>query len=462
MKANLHPNWHAEAKVVCACGSTFITGSTLPEIRVEICSACHPFFTGTQKFVDTLGQVDRFVKKVEISKVKQGERKKILEARKCSIMLIDKESQELCIKASGGLEENIEPVRIKIDDSAAAKVIQDGQPLLVKDIESDPQFHRHKKACYVGRSFMIVPIKRDGDIIGVVNVADKHTPLNQDDVFNELDLKILCDIAREVSVAMENVKFYKELQYLTITDPLTSIHNFRHFAKSLDYEIKRLKRISGELGLLMMDIDDFKSYNDQFGHPAGDQLLKEIGKNIQKNLREIDILCRYAGDEFVIILPGTDKIGSAIVSERIRKSIEQVKFKKPVTVSIGVAQFKKEITKWLILLTLFGFLLLGFLYVASYVIPIIFQGRFLGSGPALRILALGMPLFFISALIWHLLIIVGKQKNLLYVYAIGAIFNVGANIILIPTYGYLAAATISVVSEALILLMLVAALKREL
>lgn len=82
MKANLHPAWYPETKVICACGNTFTTGSTLPEIRVEICSACHPFFTGAQKFVDTLGQVDRFVKKAEVSKVKQAERAKVLEARK--------------------------------------------------------------------------------------------------------------------------------------------------------------------------------------------------------------------------------------------------------------------------------------------------------------------------------------------------------------------------------------------
>lgn len=85
MKTNLHPQWHSEAKVTCACGNTFITGSTLPQIRVEICSACHPFFTGQQKFVDTLGQVDRFVKKIETSKVKQEERKKILAARKSKV-----------------------------------------------------------------------------------------------------------------------------------------------------------------------------------------------------------------------------------------------------------------------------------------------------------------------------------------------------------------------------------------
>lgn len=82
MKANLHPIWYPEAKVTCACGATFQTGSTLPEIRVELCSNCHPFYTGTQKFVDTLGQVDRFVKKVEVSRVKKVEREKIIEARK--------------------------------------------------------------------------------------------------------------------------------------------------------------------------------------------------------------------------------------------------------------------------------------------------------------------------------------------------------------------------------------------
>jgi large subunit ribosomal protein L31 len=81
MKANLHPTWFQETKVVCACGETFITGSTQEIIRVEICSKCHPFFTGKQKFVDTLGQVDRFQKKTEESKKKMEERKVILEKR---------------------------------------------------------------------------------------------------------------------------------------------------------------------------------------------------------------------------------------------------------------------------------------------------------------------------------------------------------------------------------------------
>ncbi len=81
MKANIHPVWYPEAKVTCACGESFITGSTLPAIRVEICSKCHPLFTGQTRFVDTLGQVDRFVKHVEESKIKQEERKQIIARR---------------------------------------------------------------------------------------------------------------------------------------------------------------------------------------------------------------------------------------------------------------------------------------------------------------------------------------------------------------------------------------------
>lgn len=81
MKANIHPQWYPEAKVTCACGNTFVTGSILPEIRVEICSKCHPFFTGQQKFVDTLGQVERFQKRTQEAQAKAEQKRQIKEAR---------------------------------------------------------------------------------------------------------------------------------------------------------------------------------------------------------------------------------------------------------------------------------------------------------------------------------------------------------------------------------------------
>lgn len=85
MKADIHPKWYNDAKVTCVCGNTFTTGSTLPAIRVEICSNCHPFYTGQQKFVDTQGQVEKFSKFKAVSEVKKAERAKIAEARAAKI-----------------------------------------------------------------------------------------------------------------------------------------------------------------------------------------------------------------------------------------------------------------------------------------------------------------------------------------------------------------------------------------
>lgn len=85
MKANIHPTWNSDAKITCVCGNTFTAGSTIPEIRVEICSACHPFYTGTQKFVDTQGQVEKFGKTLEIAKSKKVEREKILANRAAKV-----------------------------------------------------------------------------------------------------------------------------------------------------------------------------------------------------------------------------------------------------------------------------------------------------------------------------------------------------------------------------------------
>lgn len=85
MKANIHPTWYPDAKVSCVCGNTFVTGSTVPKIRVEICALCHPFFTGQQRFVDTQGQVEKFGKKMVLADVKKAERVKIIQARSAKV-----------------------------------------------------------------------------------------------------------------------------------------------------------------------------------------------------------------------------------------------------------------------------------------------------------------------------------------------------------------------------------------
>lgn len=95
MKKNIHPNYYKDTKASCVCGNTFVTGSTLPQIRVEICAACHPFFTGQQKFVDTQGQVEKFGKKQQLAESKKAERAKIMEARATKIQQVKVEKPSL-------------------------------------------------------------------------------------------------------------------------------------------------------------------------------------------------------------------------------------------------------------------------------------------------------------------------------------------------------------------------------
>jgi len=268
----------------------------------------------------------------------------ILNAGKCSVMLIDHRQGELCIKGAKGFEENIFEHTVKIGESISGLVAQEGKPLLVKDIQQEPRFRHRARSSYAGPSFMSVPIKRDEETIGVINVAEKGK--TKDESFDEIDLKILCSISREVLVAIENLKMYKELLFLTITDSLTGLHNFRHFSKTLDYELKRTKRLSRPLGLMMIDMDHFKSYNDDYGHLEGNRLLKGIGEILQKNVREIDILCRYGGDEFAVILPDTGKEEAQAVAERSRIAVLEANFRRPVTISIGIGVYVQNMGRY--------------------------------------------------------------------------------------------------------------------
>lgn len=265
----------------------------------------------------------------------------ILEARQCSLMFFDPPKNELSIKMASGLsDEVIEKTRIKLGEPIAGAVAQDGQALLVKNIEYDPRFGRKNRGRYATRSFMIAPIKIEDRLLGLLNISDKNS--NAGDSFSEVDLKILCSIVREAAVVMDNARLYNELEYLSSVDPVTNLSNNRSFTQGLDQEIRRLKRIPGSLSLLMIDVDDFKKYNDTFGHVEGDHLLKMIGQTMLQNLRSLDKIYRYGGDEFAVILPGTEGSQAQVAAEKIRTSVAGLKLKNEVTISIGLAEFKGQ------------------------------------------------------------------------------------------------------------------------
>ncbi len=269
----------------------------------------------------------------------------VLEADKCSFMLLDPKSGILCIKGHKGLdEETVSKSRVRVGEPIAGWVAEKGTPLLVRDIEKDERILRVSRPSYRGKSFLLAPIILHANTLGVLCVADKRS--EDGGTFNEIDLKILSTIVRQVAVAIENARLYKQLKYLTLKDPLTNIFNYRYFINSLDHEINRARRYNGSFSLLMLDVDDFKLFNDTFGHQAGDHLLKEIGKILMANLRDADIACRYAGDEFAVILPQTEKEEAQKVAEKIQFFVENLSLQRTVTISIGAAKFTDKMDRY--------------------------------------------------------------------------------------------------------------------
>jgi diguanylate cyclase (GGDEF)-like protein len=149
--------------------------------------------------------------------------------------------------------------------------------------------------------------------------------------------------ARNEELQVLNVR----LEELSITDGLTGLFNHRHFWHLLHNELSRADRSKGDLAIVLLDIDDFKKVNDQFGHPVGDVLLQSFADVVRESVRETDIVARYGGEEFAVMLPNTERTGAMRVAEKIRRSIEQMDFKVPdtdititVTASIGVSIYQ--------------------------------------------------------------------------------------------------------------------------
>ena len=132
----------------------------------------------------------------------------------------------------------------------------------------------------------------------------------------------------------------QKLELLSQTDPLTGLLNHRSFMQKMEEEVRRADRYGSPLSLMMIDVDDFKMYNDTRGHLEGDDLLKRMAEIFRVNLRATEFICRYGGDEFSIIFPQTDAVQAAVAGEKIRAIAAKEFLKAKVSVSIGVAQFQ--------------------------------------------------------------------------------------------------------------------------
>jgi diguanylate cyclase (GGDEF)-like protein len=198
-----------------------------------------------------------------------------------------------------------------------------------------------------------VPLKQSGRIVGVLNLYDKEGARE----FTSHDLDTILAFSTQAGVAIDNVLLHQEAQRLSLTDPLTGLWNYRYLTIGLGHEIERATRFSRPLATLMLDLDRFKSINDEYGHQVGDAVLIELAGRMRAEVREVDTVSRYGGEEFVIVLPETDAIGAARLAARLGTVIRSAPFcldlradghavdpheGLKVTASIGVAVFPEH------------------------------------------------------------------------------------------------------------------------
>lgn len=269
----------------------------------------------------------------------------IFKAKKVSLMLLDKEKNELFVWAASGMKEEFKQVKIECGQMFAGWVAKEGRPLLVQNIDSEfPQFSKIRLGRYQSKSFLIAPIRQDDKTIGVINITER----NDSELFSDDDLKLVAFISSIVIMQIDKIKLCQQIENLSVTDSLTGLHNHRHFQEKLAEEVERMQRYHRHCSLIIFDIDDFNKYNENYSYAMGDKVLVQMANIISDNLRKVDIVARYAGEEFAVILPDTSLKHAAMVAEKLRDKIESAVFverrdsalaMERLTVSAGVAEY---------------------------------------------------------------------------------------------------------------------------
>jgi diguanylate cyclase (GGDEF)-like protein len=268
----------------------------------------------------------------------------LVKAERGSLLLFDETANHLTMTASRGIKASISEVgTIAMGEGIAGAVLREGRPMVasIDDLGRSSLPERGYKT----KSFISYPISIGTRRFGVLNLADKIGG----GAYDANDLSVIELVAPQIALMIERAAWQQranQFQVMSITDPLTGLHNRRYLEARLNEELSRSKRYDYPLSFMMIDIDDFKLYNDRNGHQAGDRALEITAQCLRSALRKVDVASRYGGEEFSILLPQTNLQEAGVIADRIRRKLYSTAFTHgkaqplgAVTVSIGLSAF---------------------------------------------------------------------------------------------------------------------------
>jgi len=247
-----------------------------------------------------------------------------------------------------GFDHQVKDLKVSMldkDENPLSLAVLEGMPLHL----TGKTLHKYKNSPVIkaleSNELVLIPLKAKDKVNGII-VADNfitNAPITND------DMRMLTMLANQAGLAIENSQLFELTVDRAHSDYLTNLWNHGYFQYLLHTEIEKAKANKSKLSLIMIDIDDFKIYNDTLGHQAGDKILRDLARLLRNQSRKMDFICRYGGEEFTIILPHTDIKEAFLIGERIRMDIQKFPFlneevfpNKQLTVSLGIASFPEN------------------------------------------------------------------------------------------------------------------------
>ena len=300
-----------------------------------------------QTFNEVVQAINSSLQPKEILRIIMEKTADLIRAEGWSVLLLDHERRELVFEAAAG-EAGLKllGIRLKLGQGVAGWVARYGQSLIVADVTKDMRFYSgvDKKTKFTTKSILCVPMKSRDKIIGVVEVVNKIGG----EPFNQADLEIFENLVAHITIALENAEMYRKMEDATHRDDLTMLYNSRYCNQFLENFLMGRKGPRGVISLIFLDIDFFKLVDDNYGHLVGSETLRIVGGRLKRVVRSGDIVVRYGGDEYIVVLPNTDKKTAVVIAERIRKEISKEPFyafgnkKFNITVTLGVATYPED------------------------------------------------------------------------------------------------------------------------